>query len=133
MKIPKHKNPCFDCGALCCKGVAVPMSTPRTDKDWGEVRWLVAHENVHIFKDHENDWLVEFMTTCEQLDEEHKCKVYRKRPHICKEHEHDECVKNGEEAYHKIIFRHLEDVEKFLKARKLKQKKRKLKALKKKK
>ncbi|MBT4191808.1 MAG: hypothetical protein HOE11_00720 [Candidatus Diapherotrites archaeon] len=125
MKIPKHKNPCFDCGALCCKGVAVPISTPRSKSDWDEIRWLVAHERVQVFKDHENDWLVEFMTPCEKLDEKDACKVYSIRPKICRDHEHDECVKNGEEAYHKIIFRHLEDVDAYLAKRELKKLKRK--------
>jgi uncharacterized protein len=119
MKIPKHKNPCFDCGALCCKGVATPINTPRSKNDWDEIRWLVAHERVQVFKDHENDWLVEFMTPCEKLDEEDKCKVYSIRPKICRDHEDDECVKNGEEAYHKMIFRHLEDIDKYLAEREL--------------
>ncbi len=129
----KRKNPCFDCGALCCRNVAVSLDTPRSKKSWDEIRWLVAHKNVHVFKDLENDWLVEFLTDCDKLDVRGRCKIYKKRPITCREHEPHECIINGAEDYYKIIFRNAEDVEKFLEKKKVKQKKKQRKSNKQKK
>jgi len=107
------KNLCFDCDALCCREVAVSISTPRTKDDFDEIKWLVCHKNTNVYKDHDNDWLVEFATDCEHLDEDFRCKIYDKRPFVCREHKNTDCIKNSDN-YHQKIFRNLEDVEAYL-------------------
>lgn len=114
-KTNKEKNPCIECIADCCREVAVPINTPRTKKDWDEIRWLCAHKNVQVFKDLENDWLVEFITPCEKLDYTNMCKIYETRPHICKEHSHTNCIKVDPDGYYKVLFKNIEDVDNYIK------------------
>jgi Fe-S-cluster containining protein len=114
-KKEKENNPCVECLADCCQEVAVPINTPTDKKGWDEIRWLVAHKNVQVFKDHENDWLVEFITPCEKLDSHNMCKIYNSRPHICKEYSHKDCVKVDPDGYYKILFKNLEEVDAYLK------------------
>lgn len=114
------ENPCIDCIADCCREVAVPINTPRTKKDWDEIRWLCAHKNVQVFKDLENDWLVEFITPCEKLDFSSMCTIYGKRPHICSEHSSTNCIKVDPNGYYKILFKNLEDVDNYIKKKKYK-------------
>ncbi len=122
-----NDNPCIECIADCCREVAVPLNTPRTKKDWDEIRWLCAHKNVQVFKDLEGDWLVEFITPCEKLDYANMCKIYSTRPHICSEHSHTNCIKTDPNGYYKILFKTIEDVDNYIKEREMKLKKRRLK------
>jgi uncharacterized protein len=108
-------NPCLDCNAACCRELSVDIGTPKTKKDWEEIKWLVVHKNVHVYQDNENDWMVEFISPCEKLDEKGLCKIYDKRPGVCSEHSHEYCVHHNSENYYKIIFKKLEDVEAHLK------------------
>ncbi|MBT4870655.1 MAG: hypothetical protein HON47_03720 [Candidatus Diapherotrites archaeon] len=108
-----EKNICFDCDALCCREVAVSIDTPRTKEDFDEIKWLVCHKNTNVYKDHENDWLVEFASDCEHLDKNWRCKIYEKRPFVCREHSNKDCIKNSNN-YHQKIFRTIEDVDKYL-------------------
>jgi len=110
------KNICHDCEALCCREVAVSINTPKTKKDYDEIKWLICHKDVQVYKDHENDWLVEFKTDCEFLDQNWKCTIYDKRPFVCREHSNTDCIKHSDD-YHKKIFRNLEDVEKYLESK----------------
>lgn len=50
------------------------------------------HKNVNVYIDEEGEWHLEFLTPCEFLGEGNKCKIYDKRPEICKEYNHDECT-----------------------------------------
>ncbi len=119
------KNPCGLCLADCCKEVAVSINSPKTKKDWDEIKWLVAHKNIQVFKDFENDWLVEFFTPCEKLDTKNRCTIYKKRPYICKNHPADNCIKTDPDKYYKVLFKNFEDVEKYLKEKNKKSLKRK--------
>jgi uncharacterized protein len=117
-KTTKNEKQCKNCKAKCCKEIAVSIKTPKTEKDWDEIRWLVAHKNVQVYKDLENDWLVEFFTSCEQLNKKNKCKIYEKRPLTCKKHQSKDCIITGPNDYYKILFKNLEEVEKYLKKKK---------------
>ncbi|MDD4250883.1 MAG: YkgJ family cysteine cluster protein [Candidatus ainarchaeum sp.] len=113
-KISQNEISCKTCLADCCKEVAVSINTPKTKKDWDEIKWLVLHKNVQVYKDFENDWLVEFFTPCEKLSKTNKCTIYKKRPLICKEHQSKNCIKTGPQDYYKILFKTINDVEKYL-------------------
>lgn len=116
----KKNNPCLVCLADCCKEVAVAINPPKSKADWDEIKWLVAHKNVSVYKDFENDWLVEFVTPCEKLNEQNRCTIYKKRPSICKDHSFENCIKTDPHNYSKILFKNLEDVEKYLKKKNFK-------------
>jgi len=115
--MPQTKNLCYSCNALCCREVGVSLGPPKNKRDWDEIKWLVSHKYINVYKDLENDWLVEFKTNCKYLDKKNRCKIYNKRHLICQEHKNDDCIKTDND-YHKVLFRSVEDVEKYLKKKK---------------
>ena len=109
----RKMTPCKQCNAECCRYVSVNLDNPTDKADWDEMRWLLMHDNITIHKNHDNEWVVEFRTKCKNL-EDNKCKIYDKRPDICKEHDTDECdITPGE--FGDVFFRKPEDVDEFLK------------------
>lgn len=105
---------CHECKGKCCRDLAIEMDTPKNREDWDYIKWMVAHENVSVYMDKENDWLVEFRTNCKMLTENNECKVYEKRPLICKNHKIHTCVMNGDEDDEKIRFDTVEQVEEYI-------------------
>jgi Fe-S-cluster containining protein len=102
---------CNECNGACCREICIEIDEPKTIEDWDDIRWMVAHENIAVYVDDEGDWLAEVQTNCTQLDPESKCKIYSKRPIICKNHKPDTCVKNAEESGEKLRFNTIEEVE----------------------
>ena len=90
------------------------MDAPETIEDWDILRWMVAHENVAVYIDDEDAWLVEFKTKCRKLDDQNRCTIYKVRPKICSEHPVDNCVMNAKEPAEKLRFDTLEQVEKHI-------------------
>ena len=105
---------CEECKQECCKSVIVEIDEPTTKKDWEDIKWKVAHKNVKVLKDNEEDWCVEFLTDCNHLREDGGCEIYDKRPEMCSGHSPETCVINGEGDYYEIIFHNIKDVEKYL-------------------
>ncbi|MSR86389.1 hypothetical protein EXS74_03260 [Candidatus Woesearchaeota archaeon] len=105
---------CEDCRAECCREVCVEMDAPETIEDWDILRWMVAHENVAVYIDDEDAWLVEFKTKCRKLNDQNRCTIYKTRPKICSEHPVDNCVVNADEPAEKLRFDTLEQVEKHI-------------------
>lgn len=108
------KVTCKDCSANCCKHIAVPIDEPSTPEDFAAIRWWVSHDDISVYKDVENDWVVEFRSKCGNL-EGNRCTVYGgvKYPHICKEYEMRTCVMNEEGDYWLILFENPVDVDKY--------------------
>lgn len=107
-------DPCPSCNAACCRSVAVSWEEPVSLSDWENVKWMVSHKNVQIFKDHEGDWLIEFLTDCEHIDNDNRCRIYDHRMLICRDHPSDSCEKTGEAEYYTLMFRSAKDVDNYL-------------------
>ncbi len=105
---------CSECKQECCKSVIVEVDEPTTIGDWEDIKWQVAHKNVKVIRDNEKDWCIEFLTNCNNLNKDGTCKIYSKRPVMCKNHDSEACVINGEGDYYEIIFHNIGDVEKYL-------------------
>jgi len=101
--------------SACCRDVTVGIDEPETIKDWDEIRWMVAHQNVMVYLDNEDDWVVEFKTDCTKLEDNGKCKIYNNRPHMCSNHSPENCVFYGEGDVWKLKFETIEEVEKHIK------------------
>jgi len=109
---------CDKCKAECCKYVTVDLATPEDKEDWDEVKWMLLHKNIMVYKDLDNDWQVEFRTPCKHIDPKtFKCSIYDKRPQPCKDHGTDECENNDEE-WAEVILLKPEDVDEYLKKKK---------------
>ena len=107
---------CSKCKGACCKYVTVQIDEPEEDIDFEEIKWFLAHENVTVYIDHDDDWCVEFKTPCKNLNDKYQCDIYKGRPKVCAEHELEECEGNmGHEEYHKRLFSTFEDVEAYRK------------------
>ncbi|PLW79763.1 hypothetical protein C0585_06035 [Candidatus Woesearchaeota archaeon] len=107
---------CTNCKAECCKHVAIEIDKPENISDFENIKWYVSHKNIKVWVNDEDEWHVEFMTPCEHLGEDYRCKIYDRRPEICKDYGMDDfCVNDDEDSEEKIIFNTIEDVENHIK------------------
>lgn len=107
-------TPCKECHSECCKYVTVHLDKPKDKEDWDEMKWLLMHESILVYKDNDGDWQVEFRTKCKNLGSKSGCNIYDKRPEICREHDPKDCdMSEGE--FGEIIFNKPEDVDEYLK------------------
>ena len=83
---------CTACG-LCCSYVAVEVDTPTTVKQATQLLWYVYHEGVSLYVN-DDEWMVQFDTTCIHLQPDYRCGVYDTRPHICREFSEQDCEVN---------------------------------------
>lgn len=81
---------CEHCTAVCCRYIALPMDTPRTQADFDDLRWFLIHEHVSVFVE-DNAWYISFQTTCRHLQADHRCGIYATRPNICRQYDTDHC------------------------------------------
>ncbi len=78
--------PCHDCGARCCRYIAVEIDTPKTKREYDDIRWYLLHDNISVFVDHDGAWHIEIQTPCRSLANDHSCREYETRPQICRDH-----------------------------------------------
>jgi Fe-S-cluster containining protein len=109
-------HPCAGCGA-CCTYVATQIDDPTTFKDYENLFWYLAHENVAVYIDWEGDWYLEFRTRCKNLTDAKTCAIYVDRPRVCSDFSFTDCEKNSGEPAAKHHFDSYEDLLGFLQAR----------------
>jgi len=88
----RSKASCTACG-LCCSYVAIEVDAPATVKQATQLIWYVYHEGVSLYVN-DDDWMVQFDTTCIHLQPDYRCGVYETRPHICREFSEQDCEVN---------------------------------------
>lgn len=86
---------CLTCG-LCCTYIAVSIDGPISAKAASEILWHLYHEGVSIYRDGDDEWMVQFESRCRHLLVDNKCGIYDKRPHICREYSEVSCEVNSE-------------------------------------
>lgn len=105
---------CKECKAECCRYVTTIIKAPKYSYDWDEIKWMLLHRGTIVYKD-DNEWNVEVKTNCRHIDSKtYKCKIYKTRPQVCKDHKEHECEANDED-FADVIFRKPEDVDEYLK------------------
>ncbi len=87
---------CKDCDAKCCKYFTVPLDAPEDEEDFDAFYWYILHEGVSIFIDDEGDWFINIENRCGALDKNNRCRVYSRRPQICRDHTLEVCEKSEE-------------------------------------
>ena len=117
----KEGSICVACGARCCRYMAVEIDRPACKQEYDHIRWHLLHKGVNVFVDNDNDWCLEFETTCLELGDDQRCGNYDNRPMICREHGDDESDKScefvGGESPHKLHFSTAKEFEDFLDSR----------------
>lgn len=110
----RNWDKCNGC-VLCCTNVALEMDKPTTKEEYDQIIWFLMHKNVAVYIDNEGDWLLEYDTVCEALDKNGRCKKYKKRPKVCREYSHEDCLKYGEGKPHRTRWDKPEQFERWLK------------------
>jgi len=111
---------CNDCSAKCCKYIALEIDKPTTKKDWDNIFWYLHHQNVVVFIDQENDWMIEFKTPCKHLLQNKKCEIYDNRPLVCRTHTQKDCEFHNSEKPYKHEFSSADDLKKYLQEKMIK-------------
>jgi uncharacterized protein len=107
---------CAECGARCCRHVAMSIDKPVCKRDYDNIRWFLMHKGVSVFVDHDGDWVVQFLADCRYLGTSHECTRYEERPRVCRDYPapDDECEHLGEDEPHRILFTTAEQFEQYL-------------------
>ncbi len=93
---PRSQVGCLTC-ALCCSYIAVEIDGPGSVKSATEILWHLYHHNVSVYRDNDDDWVVQFETRCRHLQDDNKCGIYETRPHICRDYAASTCEVNSED------------------------------------
>ena len=86
---------CALCGK-CCTYIGTKIDTPEDKEDFENIIWYLLHENVHVYIDNDDDWILEFRTRCKALDKDNMCRIHERKPGICIEHDPSSCERNSE-------------------------------------
>ena len=85
------KSQCVKCTGLCCRYFALPIETPEEKEDYDDIRWYLCHKDITVFVE-EGDWYLNIKNKCRHLSEkDYRCKIYDKRPNICRKYRHADC------------------------------------------
>ena len=87
---------CDQCVALCCRYYAFAVDTPKTRRDFDDIRWYMLHEDTIVFVE-EGDWYVQVNRKCKALGPDNRCGVYDNRPAICRGYTTKGCDWHGDE------------------------------------
>jgi Fe-S-cluster containining protein len=85
---------CLEC-ALCCTYVAVEISAPDSVQTATEVLWYLYHEHMSVYRDSDDEWMLQFETRCRNLQDDNKCAIYETRPPICRTYSAVTCEVNS--------------------------------------
>jgi uncharacterized protein len=89
---------CTACG-LCCSYVAIEVDAPSTVKRATQLLWYVYHRGVSLYVN-EDEWMVQFDSTCQYLQPDYRCGIYDTRPHICREFNEQDCeINTGDDGH----------------------------------
>lgn len=110
-KVPSEVNKalCENC-TICCEHVAIEIDKPESIEDFQNIIWYVIHENISVFIDHDDDWIIEFKTPCKALTQDGLCSIHSNRPKICVDYTQDTCERNDGDPPFKRVFRSRQDV-----------------------
>lgn len=106
---------CDECTGLCCRYFALPIETPEDKGDYDDIRWYLCHKNITVFVE-DGDWYINIKNKCKHLSEKDKrCRIYPKRPRICRQYRHRNCdLVEGEYDY-ELHFTNHQQMEEYIK------------------
>jgi Fe-S-cluster containining protein len=100
--LPPGTSLCDHCTGKCCKYIALPIETPTSWKEFDDIRWYLAHEDISIFVE-EKTWYLMVHKRCRHLELDNRCGIYETRPRICREYSTNSCEYEDEYTYDKIF------------------------------
>jgi Fe-S-cluster containining protein len=109
------KNQCDKCKGLCCRYFALPIDTPEDKNDFEDIRWYLCHKDVTVFVE-DGDWYLNIKNKCRHLTEnDHRCRIYDKRPNICRKYRHSDCDFTEGEYDYELHFTSDKQMEEYIK------------------
>ncbi len=81
---------CGYCSGKCCRYFALPIDKPTNYEEFDFVRWYLYHERAAVFVE-DGTWYLLVFNECKELGDDNLCRVYEKRPQICREYSTEKC------------------------------------------
>ena len=115
-------SPCRKCEAKCCRYFVLQIDTPKHKQDFENIRWYLAHKGIFVYIE-KRKWYLEVSNRCRYLTKDHNCRIYEKRPLVCREHDTSTCEHTSSHFGHEHMFRNMKEFDQYL-AKKFKKKKK---------
>ena len=112
---------CDGCPALCCRDLNIGIAAPRTKDEIDDLLWQIQFVTVRIYIRNRR-WYLLVEGDCMYLDKHNRCVIYDNRPEKCRKHLPPECERYGD--FWDIMFNTPQELEAYLKKRKLAAKRR---------
>lgn len=109
---------CIAC-QYCCTYVSLEIDAPKTETDYDVIRWYLAHKNINIYIDDDDLWYFLVDAVCENLGPA-GCAIYEDRFQICRNYKASECEKSLGVSSEKVLFRTVQDFDRWLEYRRRK-------------
>ena len=113
-KAKTKKILCEKCTGLCCRYFALPIETPEDRGDFDDIRWYLCHKNATVFVE-DGDWYINMENKCKNLTPDNRCKIYNKRPRICRGYNHKDCDFIEGEYDYELHFTSARQMEEYMK------------------
>ncbi len=109
------ESQCEKCTGLCCRYFALPIDTPEDKGDYDDIRWFLCHKDITVFVE-DGDWYINIKNKCKHLSEkDNRCRIYNKRPRICREYRHADCDFVQGEYDYELHFTNDKQMEEYIK------------------
>src|SRR5262245_61462049 len=63
---------CSYCTALCCRYFSIRINTPKTRKEFDDLRWFMMHGRISVYVE-EGVWYLCVYGDCKHLKNDHRC------------------------------------------------------------
>jgi Fe-S-cluster containining protein len=73
----------------------VAIDGPINAKAASEILWHLYHRDVSVYRDGDDEWMVQFEARCRHLNTDNTCAIYEQRPHICRSYSEESCEVNS--------------------------------------
>jgi len=104
--------------AKCCQYFSLEIDRPRSKRDYDDLLWFLAHENVSIYL-WKRSWYLMVHNPCTFLDRKtNLCTIYDRRPRICREHSVDECEYDSDYEFDEH-FKSYQDLQRWMRKKKI--------------
>lgn len=111
----RRSNPCYGCGAECCKYFAVYIDEPTDLEEYDAVKWYLHHRHVCVYIDKHEDWYVHVEVPCKETTAKGKCKIYEGRPQVCRNYESQSCERADIDVGNIAEFNSVKELDQFFK------------------
>ncbi len=109
------KIQCDKCTGLCCRYFALPIETPEDKGDYDDIKWFLSHKDITVFVE-DGDWYININNKCKYLSvKDNRCRIYGKRPKICRGYRHSDCDYVEGEYDYELHFTSARQMEEYIK------------------